>query len=115
MRSRVIAGLAVVLGIGAGVGVAAVSPPPPARHRPPPRSRPPTFTGASSGSTSNQANVAPGGTVTFSYPTGANHHNADFAGGPQPTSCTQSTGADSGAVPPLPHQPLRTSTAAGRG
>jgi hypothetical protein len=30
----------------------------------------------------------PGATVTFADPIGASHHNADFGGGPQATSCT---------------------------
>jgi plastocyanin len=100
----VIGALAVVLGIATGVGVSAVSS---AADAPPPTA---SFTAAdfvwnASGSTGNQANIAPGGTVTFSYPAGASDHNADFTGGPSPTTCTQSAGVDSGAVPPLPHQP----------
>jgi plastocyanin len=100
----VIASLAVVLGIGTGVGVSAVSS---AADAPPPTG---SFTAADfvwnvTGSMGNQANIAPGGTVTFSYPAGASHHNADFTGGPSPTGCTQSAGVDSGAVPPLPNQP----------
>jgi plastocyanin len=49
--------------------------------------------------------IAEGGTVDFSYPSGASAHNADFSGGPAPTSCTQTAGADSGSVPPLPAVP----------
>lgn len=104
MRNRVIAALAVLLGSGTGVGVSAVSS---AADAPPSTA---SFTAADfvwnvTGSTGNQATIAPGGTVTFSYPTGASHHNADFTGGPSPTGCTQSAGVDSGAVPPLPNQP----------
>jgi plastocyanin len=52
----------------------------------------------------NSTTIAQGGTITISYPTGASAHNADFGSGLQPTSCTQTAGANSGAVPPLPHQ-----------
>jgi plastocyanin len=52
----------------------------------------------------NSVSIAPGGTVTFSYPTGFTSHNADFTGS-APSSCTQTTGTNSGAVPPLPHNP----------
>jgi plastocyanin len=55
------------------------------------------------GGPGNSATIAPGGTVTFSYPSGFSQHNADFGSGSQPTSCTQTAGANSGAVPPLPH------------
>lgn len=48
--------------------------------------------------------IAPGGTVVFAYPSGAAAHNAVFTGA-APTSCTQTAGADSGAVPPLPATP----------
>jgi plastocyanin len=58
-----------------------------------------------SGGTSTQATIAQGGTATFSYPSGYSHHNADFSGGPQPSSCTQTAGPSSGPVPPLPAQP----------
>jgi plastocyanin len=53
----------------------------------------------------NAATIAQDGTVTFGYPNGSSTHNVDFGTGAQPTSCTQSAGADSGAVPPLPAQP----------
>jgi plastocyanin len=56
-----------------------------------------------SGSNSNQTTIAQGGTVTFSYPSGSSTHNADFGNGSQPTSCNQTAGANSGSVPPLPH------------
>lgn len=52
--------------------------------------------------------IAPGGTVDFSYPSGGTSHNVVFSGA-SPTSCTQTAGANSGAVPPLPATP----TAAG--
>jgi plastocyanin len=53
----------------------------------------------------NFATLAPGGTVTFSYPAGMTFHNADFGTGPSPTSCTQTAGDNSGSVPPLPAFP----------
>jgi PKD repeat protein len=57
--------------------------------------------------------IAPGGTVTFDYPSsgdGANVHNVHFGDGattpptpgPQPSGCSQLTGPMLGAVPPLP-------------
>lgn len=48
--------------------------------------------------------IAPGGTVGFSYPSGASSHNVVFTG-PAPTSCEQTAGTNSGAVPPLPANP----------
>jgi plastocyanin len=54
------------------------------------------------GTGSHTATIAAGGVVTFSYPTGNRHHNADFAAGPAPSSCTQTAGPSSGPVPPLP-------------
>ena len=48
--------------------------------------------------------IAPGGTVDFSYPSGGTSHNVVFSGA-APTSCTQTAGANSGAVPPLPATP----------
>ncbi len=60
------------------------------------------------GSSATTAVIAPGGTVTFGYPSGGNAHNAEFPG-LQPSSCTQTAGPDSGPVPPLPAMP----TAAG--
>src|SRR4051794_6137756 len=44
-----------------------------------------------------------GETVTFSYPSGGNFHNVDFS--TAPTSCTQTSGANVGPVPPLPGFP----------
>lgn len=49
-------------------------------------------------------NIDPGGTVSFSYPSGGSNHNAAFES-LQPTSCIQTAGANSGAVPPLPANP----------
>ena len=57
------------------------------------------------GGTDNSATISPGGTVTISYPSGSSMHNADFGSGSQPTSCTQTAGASTGSVPPLPHSP----------
>lgn len=58
---------------------------------------------------SSSVAIAPGGTVTFGYPSGASMHNADFSGGPAPSSCTQTAGTPGGTPPPLPTSP----TAAG--
>ena len=42
-------------------------------------------------------------TVSFNYPVGLGTHNVAFiAVGPQPSSCTQTSGPNLGAVPPLP-------------
>jgi plastocyanin len=46
--------------------------------------------------------IAQGGTVSFSYPSGASVHNAAFDSA-QPTSCTQTAGSSTGKVPPLPN------------
>jgi plastocyanin len=54
------------------------------------------------GTASHAATIAVGGVVSFSYPTGTRHHNADFGNGPVPSSCTQTAGPSSGPVPPLP-------------
>ena len=56
------------------------------------------------GGNATAVTVAKGATVTFSYPTGSSGHNADFTSG-TPTSCTQTAGASSGSVPPLPNSP----------
>ncbi|MDX6624379.1 MAG: hypothetical protein QOE75_2311 [Solirubrobacterales bacterium] len=48
--------------------------------------------------------IAPGGTVDFSYPSGGTIHNVVFDGA-SPSSCTQTAGPSSGAVPPLPATP----------
>jgi plastocyanin len=50
------------------------------------------------------ATVAVGGTVTFSYPSGMSIHNVDFTQA-QPTTCTQTSGSNTGAAPPLPSTP----------
>jgi plastocyanin len=106
MRRRLaLCALAVALLAGAAVGVAAASAP--AADGPPATA---SFTAVDfawnvTGSSSTQANIAPGGTVTFSYPSGGYHHNADFGSGPLPTSCSQTAGPSSGSVPPLPNQP----------
>jgi plastocyanin len=47
------------------------------------------------------ATIAAGGTVTFGYPSGSSFHNVVFDTS-QPTSCTQTAGANMGDVPPLP-------------
>src|SRR5689334_18331331 len=52
----------------------------------------------------NKVVIAPGGSVDFAYPSGASSHNVVFTG-PAPTSCEQTAGANSGAVPPLPANP----------
>jgi len=54
---------------------------------------------------STKLTIAPGGTVTFSYPSGHSEHNADFGKGPKPTSCAQTAGIPVGKVPPVPHIP----------
>jgi plastocyanin len=56
------------------------------------------------GTTDSTAQIAVGGTVTFSYLTGTSSHNVVFTG-PQPTSCTQTATAPGyriGPTPPLP-------------
>ena len=59
---------------------------------------------ASTDEADNSVTVGPGGSVTFSYPTGASAHNVVFDAH-QPASCTQTAGSDFGAVPPLPAFP----------
>lgn len=50
--------------------------------------------------------LATGGTVTFGYPEGKDFHNADFFNSDlKPSSCTQTAGAHSGQVSPLPPTP----------
>jgi plastocyanin len=63
------------------------------------------FAWNATGGTTHSVTVAVGGTVDFGYPSGTSSHNADFAGGPAPSSCTQTAGVDSGPVPPLPAFP----------
>ena len=55
---------------------------------------------ASSDENDNSVSVAPGGTVDFSYPAGANVHNVVFVN--SPTSCVQKTGIAILPAPPLP-------------
>jgi plastocyanin len=52
----------------------------------------------------NSVTIAAGGSVVFAYPTGGNAHNVDFSD-VQPSACTQTAGANTGAVPPLPALP----------
>lgn len=63
------------------------------------------FAWNATGGSTHSVTIAEGGTVDFGYPSGASSHNADFSGGPAPSSCTQTAGADSGPVPPLPAVP----------
>jgi PKD repeat protein len=62
--------------------------------------------------TGSTVTIAPGGTVSFSYPSGGNSHNVVFGDGDtdtpgaQPSSCTQTAGAVILAAPPLPSFPL---------
>jgi plastocyanin len=58
------------------------------------------FHEAGSADSDNTVEIAAGGKVTFSYPTGNQQHNVVFQG-TQPT-CTQTAGFVIGAVPPLP-------------
>src|ERR1700755_3006840 len=51
------------------------------------------------GGSGNIVTIAPGGTVTFSYPTGGSSHNADFGNTP-PSSCIQNSGDNTGTTPP---------------
>jgi plastocyanin len=48
--------------------------------------------------------IEKGGTVEFAYPDGTSLHNVAFTA-MQPSSCTQTAGVNSGAVPPLPSSP----------
>jgi plastocyanin len=52
----------------------------------------------------NTVEIAPGGTVSFAYPTGATQHNVVFDAAP--SSCVQSTGAVILPAPPLPQVAL---------
>jgi hypothetical protein len=56
------------------------------------------------GGADHTATIAAGGTVSFSYPSGAAIHNVDFLG-PSPTACTQLIGAAVGSTSPLPATP----------
>jgi plastocyanin len=53
----------------------------------------------------NTVTIAPGGTVSFSYPSGSNEHNVDFGSGPQPTSCTVGGQSQSPPIPSTPTAP----------
>ncbi|HEU0316940.1 MAG TPA: hypothetical protein VFR49_06400 [Solirubrobacteraceae bacterium] len=59
------------------------------------------------GTTNNSVTIAPGGTVSFSYPAGDSSRNVVFTG-PQPSACTQTAapyGYTIGSAPPLPQSP----------
>ena len=108
---RLSLGLAAVLvGVLVAVAVPGVAP---GDGTPPPRTA--SFTAedfswhVTGDRSTSDVTIAVGGTVTFGYPTGARRHNADFAGGPAPTSCEQTAGTPGGTPPPLPTVP----TAAG--
>jgi plastocyanin len=60
------------------------------------------FTAAGGG---NTVTIAPGGTVSFSYPSGSNDHNVDFGSGPQPTSCVVGGLSQSPPIPSVPTAP----------
>jgi plastocyanin len=60
------------------------------------------FTAAGGG---NTVTIAPGGTVSFSYPSGSNEHNVDFGSGPQPTSCMLGGQSQSPPIPSVPTAP----------
>jgi plastocyanin len=68
--------------------------------------------GAQGDPNDNTVEIAPGGTVSFSYLTGGSSHNVVFGDGDtdtpgaQPSSCTQTAGAVILAAPPLPSFPL---------
>jgi plastocyanin len=57
------------------------------------------FTAAGGGTT---VTIAPGGTVSFSYPTGMSMHNVDFGRGPQPSSCSVGGSPQAAPVPSSP-------------
>ena len=69
-----------------------------------------------SGTTSNTATIAQGGTVTFAYPSGTSIHNVAFNTASKPTSCTPALGATS-ATPTTPtgRDPKNATTSAPRG
>lgn len=103
MRRRLVAGLlALPAGVGAAVALPAFAP-----GDAPPSSA--SFTAQDyawhvTGGSAASVTIAVGGTVAFAYPSGASAHNADFSG-TAPSSCTQTAGASSGSVPPLPAYP----------
>jgi plastocyanin len=100
-RRLAVALLALAGGVGAAVALPALAP-----GDAPPTSA--SFTAVDfswdAGAGGHTVTIAVGGTVTFGYPSGSYAHNADFST-LAPTSCTQSAGADSGPVPPLPAFP----------
>jgi plastocyanin len=106
LRARaVVAVLAVAAGAGAAFAVAAPGADAPsiASFTATDPGNPPHAWVANGGG--DTATIAAGGTVTFSYPSsGTSAHNVAFDTS-QPTSCTQTSGTDSGSVPPLPHDP----------
>jgi len=57
--------------------------------------------GAQADPNDSTVEIAPGGTVSFAYPSGGSSHNVVFDAA-QPTSCVQSTGVVITAAPPLP-------------
>jgi plastocyanin len=57
------------------------------------------------GTTSNTATIATGGTVTFAYPTGTSLHNAAFTAAAKPTSCTPALGATLATPTPAARAP----------
>ena len=57
--------------------------------------------GAQADLNDNVVQIAPGGTVSFAYPTGAESHNVVFNAA-QPSSCVQTAGTVIPPVPPLP-------------
>jgi plastocyanin len=60
------------------------------------------FTAAGGGTT---VTIAPGGSVSFSYPSGRTTHNVDFGTGPQPSSCTVNGNPQAPPVPSTPAAP----------
>jgi plastocyanin len=94
--------LALAAGVGAAVALPAFAP----GDAPPSTA---SFTAQDyawhvTGGSATSVTIAVGGTVAFAYPSGASTHNADFSG-TAPSSCTQTAGAGSGSVPPLPAYP----------
>jgi plastocyanin len=61
------------------------------------------------GTTSNTATIATGGTVTFAYPTGTSLHNAAFTATAKPTSCTPALGATFATPTPAARAPWTAS------
>jgi hypothetical protein len=61
------------------------------------------------GTTSNTATIATGGTVTFGYPTGTSLHNAAFTAAAKPTACTPALGATFATPTPAARAPWTAS------